>query len=244
MEFGRLSPVLEVKASGDSWEVSGHVSTWGNVDSQGDVVMHGAFDDTLKSGRKVKFLMGHDARMVLGTPLELKADDVGLFGRFKISRTQLGQDVHTLLKDGALDSFSIGYIPEDIEFDDSGVRLLKSIDLLECSVVAIPANDQALVTGVKAIDRLSLSQLITAFQAEFARQKADGAGAPDAALVEQLQAMRITVDDLLSRKAADVEEAKADEEAAEAAVLSAGALTKLALMRRRAKARGLLDCAQ
>ncbi len=241
MEFGRLSPVLEVKADGDSWQVSGHVSTFGNVDAQGDVVMHGAFDDTLKSGRKVKFLMGHDSRMVLGTPLELKADDVGLFGRFKISRTQLGQDVHTLLKDGALDSFSIGYIPEQISFDDSGVRLLEAIDLLECSVVAIPANDQALVTGVKAIDQLSLSQLLKAFQGELARQKTAGT-APDAATRELLDALRASADELLAVKEAAVEEAKVAEEPAEAAVVTPGAHSTLGLLRLRLKRRGILDC--
>jgi hypothetical protein len=45
---------------------------------------------------------------------------------------------------------SIGYVTEEAQFDDSNVRLLKSIDLLECSVVSLAMNEQATVQSVKA----------------------------------------------------------------------------------------------
>jgi len=149
IEYGARLKIAEIKASGDAFEVAGYVSTYGNVDHGGDVVMRGAFDTTLAAKTPVRFLAHHDTHQVLGVPLEMKSDDQGLFGRFKISQTQLGRDMHTLLKDGALDSFSIGYIPTDVEFDDAGTRLLKSVDLLECSIVAMPMNTRATVTAVK-----------------------------------------------------------------------------------------------
>lgn len=150
-EYGALFRVEEVKASdGGGWEVAGYCSTFGNVDHGGDVVMRGAFDATLAAGSSVRFLNAHRTDQVLGVPKQLKTDDRGLFGVFKISKTSLGEDVHTLLKDGALDSFSIGYVPTEVEFDDGGQRLLKQVDLLEVSVVAIPMNDRAVVTRVKA----------------------------------------------------------------------------------------------
>jgi HK97 family phage prohead protease len=153
-EYGALFKIDDIKASDSGWEVAGYASTFGNVDHGGDVVMRGAFDKTLaewKAGRnKVRFLWAHDTWQVLGVPKDLRTDDRGLFGTFKISKTQLGEDTHTLLKDGAVDSFSIGYLPADVEFDDVGVRKLLAVDLLEVSVVAIPMNDQAAVTRVKA----------------------------------------------------------------------------------------------
>jgi Escherichia/Staphylococcus phage prohead protease len=155
MQYGALARIDSVKATDDGWSCTGYVSTFGNVDHVGDVVMHGAFDASLaawKAGaQKIRFLNAHRTDQVLGVATELKADDRGLLGTFKISKTSLGQDIHTLLKDGALDSFSIGYVPTDIEFDDSGVRKLLGVDLLEVSLVSIPANDQAAVTGVKAV---------------------------------------------------------------------------------------------
>lgn len=149
-EFGAPLQIAEVKAAGDAWEVAGYVSTFGGApDHGGDVVLAGAFDATLASGRKTRFLYAHDHEQVLGVPLDLAPDKTGLFGRFKISRTRLGEEVHQLLKDGALDSFSIGYIPEEVEFDDTGARLLKQVELLESSIVALPMNDRAVVTRVK-----------------------------------------------------------------------------------------------
>lgn len=150
IEYGALCKIEDIKAADSGWEVAGYASTFGNTDLGGDVVMRGAFDDTLSSNRPVRFLFAHDTRQVLGVPKSLKADDRGLFGVFRISKTALGEDTHTLLRDSALDSFSIGYVVQEADFDDSGVRLLRKIDLLEISVVAIPMNERAVVTRVKA----------------------------------------------------------------------------------------------
>lgn len=152
-EFGRALP-LETKAAGDEWIVSGYLSTFGNEDSVGDVVLPTAFDDTLASGRKVRFLFAHDDTKPLGPPLTLRKDDHGLLATGRISKTALGADVHTWLQEGALDSWSIGYWPLEAEWregvDGQLVRVLKQVDLLEGSIVAIPANEEAVVTSVKA----------------------------------------------------------------------------------------------
>ena len=166
LTFGAPCPIGEVKASGETREVSGYVATY-DLDLGNDRVSKGAFTKTLASGHRVRFLYGHDARQILGTTEELREDDKGLFGRFRISRTQLGDDVHTLLKDGALDSFSIGFLPDEYELDKkSGARTLSAISLLECSLVALPMNPQALVTGVKGLDygALNLEALLTVYE--------------------------------------------------------------------------------
>jgi len=166
LDYGAPLPVAEVKAAGDGWEVAGYASTW-DRDLGGDVVAPGAFAAHLGSGAKVRFLYAHDAAQVLGRPLELREDDRGLFGRFRISQTRLGQDVHQLLTDGALDSFSIGFIPRDFDRDEkSGLRTLKSVELVECSVVAMPMNPQATVTAVKEWDfgQLPLETLLEHYE--------------------------------------------------------------------------------
>ena len=166
LDYGTPLPVAEVKAAGDGWEVAGYASTW-DRDLGGDVVAPGAFAAHLGSGAKVRFLYAHDAAQVLGRPLELREDDRGLFGRFRISQTRLGQDVHRLLTDGALDSFSIGFIPRDFDRDEkSGLRTLKSVELVECSVVAMPMNPQATVTAVKEWDfgQLPLETLLEHYE--------------------------------------------------------------------------------
>lgn len=155
-EYSLPLPIGEVKAlpddapDGPAYEVEGYLAAFNNTDLGGDVVLPGAFDASLAAGHKVRFLRQHDHSKVLGTVLALKADAHGLHGRFKISRTPLGEETYQLLKDGALDSFSIGYLPDEAEHKDGGVRELKQVTLLEASVVSLPMNPRALVTAVKA----------------------------------------------------------------------------------------------
>jgi len=141
----------EVKSRGDDgWSFSGYASTFGNIDEGGDVVLRGAFTNTLAQ-RVPRLLWQHDMSEPIGKVVQLKEDDRGLHGDFLISRTTRGHDAYVLLKDGAIDSMSIGYIPEDQEFDDvHSVRKLKSVDLLEISLVSIPMNEEARITAVKA----------------------------------------------------------------------------------------------
>jgi HK97 family phage prohead protease len=160
LAYGAPQRIAELKASDDGWEVAGYASTW-DRDLGNDVVHRGAFSVTLGSGSRVRFLYAHDASQVLGRALELREDERGLFGRFAISKTRLGQDVHTLLSDGSLDSFSIGFIPRDFEHDEkAGVRNLKQVELLEVSVVALPMQPHAVVTAVKELAGLPIEEAL------------------------------------------------------------------------------------
>jgi HK97 family phage prohead protease len=137
-----------VKAAGNDWEVSGYLSTYDNIDLGGDVVRPGAFDRWLASGEKTRFLWSHDVKLPLGPALELKSDKKGLLARAKMSKTSLGQDVHTWVMDGAVDSWSIGYIAREAN-PQGDLRELLDMDLPEGSLVSIPMNPKAIVTGAK-----------------------------------------------------------------------------------------------
>ena len=149
--YSRPIRIAEFKAAGDgNYEVSGYVSTFNNMDLGRDIVRPGAFKKTLKDGPKVRFLRDHDPRLLLGIPLKLAEDSKGLFGRFKISKTQLGEDTHELIQDGALDSFSFGYHADDYEIDEKEqVRYLNEVTMYEASMTSMPMNEEAGVTGFK-----------------------------------------------------------------------------------------------
>lgn len=212
VQYSKPLPIQEIKAAGDgTWEVAGYVSTYNNRDLGGDIVLPGAFDKSLSDGRKVKFLYAHDQSQVLGTALSLKSDQHGLFGRFRISRTRLGEDVHTLLKDGALDSFSIGFFIDDLAWDDeSDSRLLKDINLLESSVVAIPMNPEALVTSVKNRQTMDeeASSIVVSIKSFLERcsdladlRTSQGRAPLSTPMFERLQSVRTAADELLALQA-------------------------------------------
>ncbi|WP_368105447.1 HK97 family phage prohead protease, partial [Bifidobacterium bifidum] len=73
--------------------------------------------------------------------------DDGLHVTARISDTQRGRDVAALLRDGALDSLSVGFVPIESETDKQGVTHRKRVRLLETSVVSWPAYEAAKVTG-------------------------------------------------------------------------------------------------
>ena len=135
-------------------EFSGYASVFGNIDDGGDIVEKGAFSKTIvEDFDRIKILSQHDScELPIGKPLELREDEKGLFIRGKISNTQKGRDIQTLLKDGVLRELSIGYDIVDYVMDEStNIRHLKQIKLWEISIVTWAMNDQAVIDDVKSL---------------------------------------------------------------------------------------------
>jgi HK97 family phage prohead protease len=156
----KAAPVFQIKAMDDeTGEFEGYGSTFGGEpDSHGDVVVKGAYADTLKAheakGTMPKMFWQHDPSEVIGKWLAAKEDDTGLLMRGKLNMgVQRGREAHALLKEGDIDGLSIGYriFPGGFKVDDStGVWYLEKLDLFEVSVVSIGSNENATVSSVKA----------------------------------------------------------------------------------------------
>src|SRR5574338_86079 len=118
-----------------------------------EVVAPGAFAASLKS-RDVRALYHHDSAAILGrmrnNSLRLWEDRHGLAFELSLPPTQLGQDVAALVSRGDVSKMSFGFIcPEggDSWTRENGltVRTLKTVDLLEVSLVGEPAYRQTSV---------------------------------------------------------------------------------------------------
>jgi len=135
--------------------IEGFASTFGNVDKVNDMVMEGAFKKSLhrmrRNKKQIPMLMGHDTRTPIGvftSAKEIKGE--GLFVEGRISKTTIGNDAATLVKDKVIDSMSIGFMINEFEFDvKKNIRKLTEIDLMEISLVTFPANEKATITAVK-----------------------------------------------------------------------------------------------
>jgi uncharacterized protein len=144
---------LEIKDLTDTGTFSGYASVYGNKDSYGDIVMPGAFAKTIANRPVVKILYQHDPHMPIGKG-RLEDSEVGLLVHAQLTlAVSEAQKAFALLKDGVLDSLSIGYrVPAGGEQYDKGrdANLLQEIDLHEVSPVTFPANTLARIIGVKS----------------------------------------------------------------------------------------------
>lgn len=134
-------------------EFEGYASLFNVEDLGGDIVMPGAFGDSLRerSVRGVKLLWQHDAAQPIGTWLSIREDHRGLKvkGRLNLA-TAKAREVLALMRDGAVDGLSIGFRARTARRDAaSGRRRLYKLDLWEISLVTFPMLPQARVDAVK-----------------------------------------------------------------------------------------------
>jgi HK97 family phage prohead protease len=137
--------------------VTGYFSIFGNLDSDGDMVMPGAFKRTLQNnGRRIKHLYQHDPFKPLSGKnndrLILMEDNKGLYFESTISKTSWGKDAIQLYVDGVMDEHSIGYNVLDEQKSQSGNEL-RELRLWEGSSVTWGANEQAGTSGVKSMNK-------------------------------------------------------------------------------------------
>jgi len=89
-----------------------------------------------------------DHKEIIGKVTRMEESDEGLLISAKISDTTLGNETLELVKDGAIRSFSVGFIPVVDEKKEKTI-VRKKVDLKEVSLVAFPAYENASVTEVR-----------------------------------------------------------------------------------------------
>lgn len=147
--------------SDDFLTVSGYGSVFGVKDNGDDIVMPGAFKDSIASGRKPKMLWQHDPNQPIGAWDEMREDENGLYMKGRISKKAAkGAEVAELVKMGAVDGLSIGYKvkPNGSEFKD-GIRFLNDLELWETSVVTFAMNEHAKINAKKSVDDMSETEI-------------------------------------------------------------------------------------
>lgn len=165
LQIVRFAPDVEIQRGGDGRTVHGILVPWdtptrvfdqfgptGRPAAYNEAVARGAFPEATANPRRVKFL-GHHNKSVnpLGRGEVLRDDAAGLYGEFRVSKTQAGDDALELVRDGALDAFSVGFLPvESVERGDVYVRTRGLLN--ETSLVTFAAYPGALVGGVRAQD--------------------------------------------------------------------------------------------
>lgn len=164
---------VRVKAAGsddglEDGQFEALVSVFGNKDSYGDVVMPGAFTDTLAEwsakGDPIPVYYSHrmdDPDYNIGYVLEAKETDDGLWVKAQMDtdpEARKAAQVHRLLKGRRVTQFSFAYDIVEGGFethDGEDVYALKRLKLYEVGPTPIGANDSTELLGVKSAEALA-----------------------------------------------------------------------------------------
>ena len=123
------------------------------LDRTGDIIDHNAWKDggLDNYGDNPIILFNHDYNRPIGRAKYCDVTQNGLELEAKISKS--AGDIVDLIKDGVLGAFSVGFKVKDAEYNkETDGFFIKSAELLEVSVVSIPANQTATFSISKSFD--------------------------------------------------------------------------------------------
>lgn len=153
---------------GEAMTIAGYGAVFGNVDAYGDVIAPGAFAKSLAAhkdaGTSPLMLLEHGgAPLPIGVWDEMSEDGHGLIVKGRFLDTTMGIDAWKAAKAGAITGLSIGFRPTEFELrskPEDPRRTLKAVDLVEVSLVGMPANSKARTVSVKsATEILTIREL-------------------------------------------------------------------------------------
>ena len=144
---------LQITGHTRAGSFEGYASVFGLPDLGGDIVVRGAFRDSLaqRGARGIKLLWQHDSSEPLGVWTSIAEDARGLHVKGQLNLdVGRAREIHALMREGAVDGLSIGFRTDRSATDTkTGIRSLQKIDLWEISVVTFPMLPQARVSAVK-----------------------------------------------------------------------------------------------
>lgn len=147
-----------IKSADDTGTISGYFSTYDRIpDSYGDVIAKGAFTETIRkrkeSGHPFPLCWNHDLNQIIGyvDPNEIEDTEKGPLMTAHFFNTTLAQEKREIVKSGVVYQFSFAYdVLDQGPAEDIKANELRKLEVFEVSIVPIPANQNAVVTDVKA----------------------------------------------------------------------------------------------
>ena len=143
-----------LKKGSKSLKIAGYANTTAK-DRSGDIVTAEAWAKGVDNYRRNPVLLyQHKHDCPIGRVDNIRVDKKGIFVEGMVSEAaEKNHGVQTLIKDGALKSFSVGFRVKDGKYnreDDS--MMITEVELLEISVVSVPCNQDSLFSIRKSFD--------------------------------------------------------------------------------------------
>lgn len=142
---------IELKAAitvDDAGAIEGLAWPFGAPDRYGDEILPGSFKGAVGP---LPMLAFHEQRDTVGVWDSITETAKGLVvkGRLLVDHVARAAELRALIKAGALGGLSIGFVSKSSKARQGGGRTISKAELLEISIVAIPAHPGARITSAK-----------------------------------------------------------------------------------------------
>jgi HK97 family phage prohead protease/HK97 family phage major capsid protein len=152
-----LNSSFEAKAlskGSKSLKIAGYANTT-SKDRAGDIVTAEAWAKGVENFRQNPVMLyQHKHDCPIGRFNQITVDKKGIFVEGTVSEAaEKNHGIHTLIKDGALKSFSVGFRVKDGKYNSADdTMLITDVELLEISIVSVPCNQESLFSLRKSFD--------------------------------------------------------------------------------------------
>lgn len=151
---------IKFASGGKQGVFEGYASVFGVTDSDGDIILSGAFKKVLEGqSRQVGMFFNHKTwEIPVGKWQALEEDSKGLLVRGELTPGHSGAtDLKAAMEHGTVGGMSVGFsvTKDDFNMIETG-RAFKSVTALrEISICTFPANEQATIESMKSLESIT-----------------------------------------------------------------------------------------
>lgn len=141
---------IEIKAQmdvSDAGAIEGLAWPFGSPDMVGDMIEKGS----VSAPPKLPMLFAHDQAQTVGVWDSITETDKGIRvkGRLLVNDVPRAREVRAMIREGAINGLSLGFIPKKTAARKGGGRTITKLDLVEVSIVAVPCHPGAQIQTIK-----------------------------------------------------------------------------------------------
>lgn len=181
-----------------------YVSSFGNVDSDKDIIIPGSYQKTISergpASQKPRIKHLRDHWDLIGKPMEMTEDQKGLLVLSQLSNSTSGRDTIEDYKLNLLEH-SVGFeIVKSDKRDEKGIQIIREIKLWEYSSVSWGANENTPLVEMKGAN---ISEILTKINAKMDRlsialRKGDYSDERFEQIEVQLQIIKTAYNDIIN----------------------------------------------
>jgi HK97 family phage prohead protease len=151
---------IKFSSGGKQGVFEGYASVFGVTDSDGDIILPGAFKKALEGqSRQVGMFFNHKTwEIPVGKWQTLEEDAKGLLVRGELTPGHSGAtDLKAAMEHGTVGGMSVGFsvTKDDYNLIDTGRAFKNVAALREISICTFPANEQATIESMKSLESIT-----------------------------------------------------------------------------------------